>query len=64
MNGKIQSENLASIPSDLLNPFVHHLELSTTYEKIKVRVMENFTIYSLICIYCTDYIIHYVRKYF
>lgn len=27
---------------DLLNPFVHHLELTTTYEKIKVNLCVYF----------------------
>lgn len=25
--------------ADLINPFVHHLELTTTYEKIKVSTV-------------------------
>lgn len=36
MNGKVHTTEELPIPPDLLNPFVHHLELSTTYDKIKV----------------------------
>lgn len=38
MNGKMHSANELSIPPDLLNPFVHRLELSTTYDKIKTAI--------------------------
>lgn len=40
MNGKIAAGITAdeSYAPELLNPFVHHLELGTTYEKIKVSV--------------------------
>lgn len=27
-----------TLSSELINPFVHHLELETTYEKIKVSI--------------------------
>jgi len=36
MNGKVHTTEELPIPPDLLNPFVHRLELSTTYDKIKV----------------------------
>ena len=36
MNGKVHTTEELSVPPDLLNPFVHRLELSTTYDKIKV----------------------------
>ncbi|XP_067004235.2 lysophosphatidylcholine acyltransferase isoform X2 [Anabrus simplex] len=38
MNGRLHSEEDLVIPADLLNPFVHRLELSTTYEKIKTGI--------------------------
>lgn len=34
--------------SELLNPFVHHLELETTAEKIKVQNPEIFLLLSII----------------
>jgi hypothetical protein len=36
MNGKVHTSEELPVPPDLINPFVHHLELSTTYDKIKV----------------------------
>jgi hypothetical protein len=36
MNGKVHTTEELPVPPDLINPFVHHLELSTTYDKIKV----------------------------
>ena len=39
MNGKcFAHDNILSDSrnTDIVNPFVHHLELTTTYEKIKV----------------------------
>lgn len=38
MNGKIAMgiTTEESVTSELLNPFVHHLELETTTEKLKV----------------------------
>jgi len=36
MNGKMHSTDELPVPPDVLNPFVHRLELSTTYDKIKV----------------------------
>lgn len=44
MNGKMQDRKdeieTASIDSDILNPFVHRLELDTTYDKLKVSMRE------------------------
>lgn len=44
MNGKLVSgiyeEDSAN--GELLNPFVHHLELETTYDKIKVSFIKLF----------------------
>lgn len=44
MNGKMQDRKdeieTASIDSDILNPFVHRLELDTTYDKLKVSIRE------------------------
>ncbi|GLH16238.1 Lysophosphatidylcholine acyltransferase [Gryllus bimaculatus] len=39
MNGKLHADDDLSMGADLLNPFVHRLELSTTYEKIKTGVL-------------------------
>lgn len=36
MNGKLPGTEEFALQTDLLNPFVHRLELSTTYDKIKV----------------------------
>lgn len=38
MNGKLVADAYDDVTAnaELLNPFVHHLELETTYEKIKV----------------------------
>jgi hypothetical protein len=38
MNGKVHTTEELPVPPDLLNPFVHRLELPTTYEKIKVSI--------------------------
>ncbi|XP_069687916.1 lysophosphatidylcholine acyltransferase isoform X2 [Periplaneta americana] len=38
MNGKVHTADELPIPPDLLNPFVHRLELSTTYDKIKTAI--------------------------
>ncbi|XP_021937253.1 lysophosphatidylcholine acyltransferase isoform X2 [Zootermopsis nevadensis] len=38
MNGKVHSTEELLVPPDLLNPFVHRLELSTTYDKIKTAI--------------------------
>ncbi|XP_023722051.1 lysophosphatidylcholine acyltransferase 2 isoform X2 [Cryptotermes secundus] len=38
MNGKVHTAEELPVPPDLINPFVHHLELSTTYDKIKTAV--------------------------
>lgn len=48
MNGKMHSETGAAFTSDgmraeILNPFVHKLELDNTYDKIKVQ--ENLFTY-------------------
>lgn len=44
-NGKMRSkhENVdaASLGADILNPFVHRLELDTTYDKLKVSSSPN-----------------------
>lgn len=39
MNGKMNVGygDDATLDQDLINPFTHRLELSTTYDKIKVR---------------------------
>lgn len=43
MNGKLSSDLAPdSLSSELLNPFVHHLELETTYEKVKVSFLIFF----------------------
>ncbi|XP_054286952.1 lysophosphatidylcholine acyltransferase-like isoform X2 [Macrosteles quadrilineatus] len=41
MNGGCLADrtNLSEPKKDLLNPFVHHLELTTTYEKIKAGIL-------------------------
>lgn len=44
MNGKLAvgiSPEESVTTSELLNPFVHHLELETTTEKVKVSVKLN-----------------------
>lgn len=38
MNGKVHTAEELPVPPDLINPFVHHLELSSTYDKIKVSI--------------------------
>lgn len=38
MNGKVHTTEELPVPPDLLNPFVHRLELSTTYDKIKTAI--------------------------
>ena len=42
-NGKMRSkhEDAASLSADILNPFVHRLELDTTYDKLKVSSFPN-----------------------
>lgn len=46
MNGKlaggIYQEEEGCSTTELVNPFVHHLELETTYEKIKVSAVLLF----------------------
>lgn len=44
-NGKqAKSDNMDEQPTttDILNPFVHHLELETTYDKLKVSIFAPF----------------------
>lgn len=44
MNGKcFVRDNILSDSrnTDIVNPFVHHLELTTTYEKIKVSKLNR-----------------------
>jgi len=46
MNGNARNErptaaddiDAASLSADILNPFVHRLELGSTYEKLKVSI--------------------------
>ncbi|KAK1125325.1 hypothetical protein K0M31_005694 [Melipona bicolor] len=44
-NGKMRSKHedvdAASLSADILNPFVHRLELDTTYDKLKVSSSPN-----------------------
>lgn len=44
-NGKMRSKHedvdTASLSADILNPFVHRLELDTTYDKLKVSSSLN-----------------------
>lgn len=44
-NGKMRSKHedvdAASLSADILNPFVHRLELDTTYDKLKVSSSAN-----------------------
>lgn len=51
VNGKMheKDEDTASLGADILNPFVHRLELDTTYDKLKVSYTD-----------CTSHI-HYVQ---
>lgn len=45
-NGKMRNKHedidAASLGADILNPFVHRLELDTTYDKLKVSSPLNF----------------------
>lgn len=36
MRNKREDVDTASLSADILNPFVHRLELDTTYDKLKV----------------------------
>lgn len=43
MNAKLAAGiSHESLADELLNPFVHHLELDSTYEKIKVSLISFF----------------------
>jgi len=48
MNGKVHTAEELPVPPDLLNPFVHRLELSTTYDKIKVSTIIQSSVKILI----------------
>lgn len=48
MNGKVHTAEELPVPPDLLNPFVHRLELSTTYDKIKVSTVIHISFKNLI----------------
>jgi len=48
MNGKVHTTEELPVPPDLLNPFVHRLELSTTYDKIKVSTVIQSSVKNLI----------------
>lgn len=45
VNGKMRNKHedvdAASLDADILNPFVHRLELDTTYDKLKVSSFPN-----------------------
>lgn len=41
MRNKHRDEDSASLGADILNPFVHRLELDTTYDKLKVSSSPN-----------------------
>jgi hypothetical protein len=48
MNGKVHTTDELPVPPDPLNPFVHRVELSTTYEKIKVSTVIQSSVKILI----------------
>lgn len=52
MNGKlvtdVYEDGIAN--AELLNPFVHHLELETTYDKVKVSCNLSYPCTKYVCI--------------
>lgn len=57
MNGKMHSETGTFSPdgmrAEILNPFVHKLELDNTYDKIRVRINLIYSYLLSICYFYT-----------
>ncbi|XP_044735228.1 lysophosphatidylcholine acyltransferase isoform X2 [Chrysoperla carnea] len=52
MNGKLNDKTSENLSVEMLNPFVHHLELKTTYEKIRTAIFTVILLPIRVAIIC------------